>query len=77
MRYLAGLVLMGAACWLQAQTASLSAAGAPAYSAPTVTLSFSSPQPTPLGQKGTVMLGNTTCAPDGSLFLEMADSPAR
>ncbi|MFZ0661781.1 MAG: hypothetical protein WAM66_03750 [Acidobacteriaceae bacterium] len=68
-RYFAMLALLGAACWLHAQTPKPSAAAPPPY--PVVTLSFGSPQPTPLGKKGSVMLDNATCAPDGTLFMEM------
>lgn len=75
MRYFAVLVLVGAASWLHAQTPKPSATPPPDYPVPTVTLNFGSPQPTPLGKKGTVMLGNTTCAPDGTLFMEMAAIP--
>lgn len=74
MRYLAGLALIGLACCMYAQAPPPPVATVPQY--PVAMLSFSSPEQTPLGKKGAVMLGNTTCAPDGSLFLEMADSPA-
>lgn len=76
-RPLAALTLAAAICSLHAQALRPHPAPARPYPVPAVTLTFSSPQLTPLGKKGTVMLGNTTCAPDGSLFLEMADSPAK
>lgn len=73
-RCFALLALAGtAACRLQAQTprSSADADVPPQYPVPTVTLSFGKPQPTPLGKKGQAMLGDSTCAPDGTLFTQM------
>lgn len=66
-----------AAYSLHAQTSTPSAAAITKNPVPVVTLSFGSPQQTPLGQKGAAMLDNTTCSPDGSLFLVIAGSPEK
>lgn len=66
-----------AAYSLQAQTSKPSADPIAKNPVPVVTLSFGSPQQTPLGQKGATMLDNTTCSPDGSLFLVIAGSPEK
>ena len=74
MRSIAALALtVAVTCWLHAQASQPPAAAPPQY--PVVTLNFDSPQPTPLGKRGSVMLGNATCAPDGTLFMEMAAIP--
>lgn len=69
-RSIALLALTGVAtCWLHAQMPKPAAAARPQY--PVVTLKFGEPEPAPLGRKGTVMLDNPTCAPDGTLFMPM------
>ena len=74
MRSIAALALLGmAACWLQAQTPKPAAVAPPEY--PTATLSFGKPQPIPLGGKNWTMLGNSSCAPDGTLFTMMIAMP--
>lgn len=75
MRSFLALALFAAVCSLHAQTPKPTAVATTQYSAPTVMLSFGSPQPTPLGKKGSVMLGNTTCTPDGALFMMMMAVP--
>ena len=75
MRSFAALALFAAVCSLHAQTPKPTAVATTQYPVPTVMLSFGSPQPTPLGKKGSVMLGNTTCTPDGALFMMMMAVP--
>jgi hypothetical protein len=76
MRSFAALALLAVAtCWLHAQTPKPSAAVSAIPQYPVVTLNFGEPQSTPLGKKNWVMLGNSSCAPDGSLFTQMMATP--
>ncbi|HEX3435608.1 MAG TPA: hypothetical protein VHT24_02495, partial [Pseudacidobacterium sp.] len=67
------MAVIGAAAYLAAQANHLSKPITP-EEVPVATLEFNSPEQTPLGRQGTVMSAEQTCAEDGTLFVEIADS---